>query len=66
MGKTSSAVKARYNAKVYDRIAFYAPKELSAAFRARCAELGVPQAQVLKAAVKAFVEGSNGSRSEKG
>ena len=46
--KTSSAVKQRYNEKVYDNISVRVPKEMAAAFKKKCAEEGIPQAQVIK------------------
>lgn len=53
--KTSSAVKQRYNEKVYDNIAARIPKELAAAFRAKCAAEGISQAQVIKRAIEDFL-----------
>lgn len=53
--KTSSAVKNRYNKKVYDSIIVRVPKELAEAFKAKCAEEGIPQAQVLKKAISDFL-----------
>ena len=47
---TSTEVKRRYNAKVYTQISASVPKEMAAAFKERCLERGVPQAQVIKAA----------------
>lgn len=32
------------------------PKEMAAAFKERCLEKGVPQAQVIKAAIERFLE----------
>jgi predicted DNA binding CopG/RHH family protein len=52
---TSSAVKARYNKKVYDCIAIRVPKDLAAAFKEKCAAEGIPQAQVLKRAIEEFL-----------
>lgn len=53
--KTSSEVKNRYNKKVYTQIAASVPKEMAAAFKAKCAETGIPQAQVIKAAIEKFL-----------
>ena len=53
--KTSSAVKNRYNAKVYGQIAIKIPKDTVAAFKEKCAEKGVSQASVLSEAIKAFL-----------
>lgn len=58
--KTSSAVKQRYNEKVYDNISARVPKELAAAFKEKCAAEGIPQAQVIKKAIAEFLgEGSD-------
>ncbi len=53
--RTSTAVKNRYNQKVYDQIAIKVPKELAAAFKEKCAAEGVPQAQIIKKAIKEFL-----------
>lgn len=53
--KTSSAVKNRYNKKVYDSIIVRVPKEMGAAFKKKCAETGTPQAQVIKRAIEQFL-----------
>lgn len=52
---TSTEVKRRYNSKVYSKIQAELPKETVAAFRAKCAELGVSQASVLLEAIEAFL-----------
>lgn len=52
---TSTAVKQRYNEKAYDNIAVRVPKEMAAAFKAKCLETGIPQAQVIKAAIEKFL-----------
>lgn len=54
--RTSSAVKNRYNKKVYDSIIVRVPKEMAAAFKEKCAATGTPQAQVIKRAIEAFLE----------
>jgi predicted DNA binding CopG/RHH family protein len=54
--KTSTAVKARYNEKVYDVISARVPKELAGAFREKCAAEGVPQAQIIKKAIENFLQ----------
>ncbi len=54
--KTSTAVKARYNEKVYDVISARVPKELAGAFREKCAVEGVPQAQIIKKAIENFLQ----------
>ena len=53
--KTSSAVKNRYNKKAYDRISVAVPKGLGEAFKLKCAEPGVSQAQIVKQAVEEFL-----------
>lgn len=53
--RTSTDVKRRYNEKVYDHISLSVPKEMAAAFKAKCAAEGIPQAQVLKRAIEAFL-----------
>ena len=49
--KTCTAVKTRDNEKVYDVISARVPKELAAAFKAKCAADGIPQAQIIKKAI---------------
>ncbi len=53
---TSTQVKARYNKKVYDRIAVSVPKSIAAAFKEKCAEEGIPQAQIIKKAIMDFLD----------
>lgn len=55
--KTSSAVKRRYNNKVYSRVIAELPKDLVARFKEKCADTGVSQASVVKAAIEKFLEG---------
>lgn len=52
---TSSAVKQRYNEKVYDNVSARVPKELAAAFREKCAAENVSQAQIIKKAIEEFL-----------
>lgn len=52
---TSSAVKRRYNEKTYTQIAASVPKETAAAFKAKCAAEGIPQAQIIKKAIEDFL-----------
>lgn len=52
---TSTAVKARYNAKVYERVAASLPRELVAAFKEKCAAEGVSQAQIIKRAIEDYL-----------
>lgn len=55
--KTSSAVKNRYNKKVYDSISIKVPKQLAEDFKAKCVETGISQSQVLKKAMEEFIKG---------
>lgn len=52
---TSTAVKRRYNQKTYTVISASLPKELAAAFKAKCAAENVSQAHVIKKAVERFL-----------
>lgn len=54
---TSSEVKARYNAKAYTQMAFSAPKDLAATFKAKCEAEGVSYASVFKKAMQDFIDG---------
>lgn len=53
---TSSAVKQRYNEKVYDNVSARVPKELAAAFKEKCAAEGISQAQIIKKAIEDFLK----------
>ncbi len=53
--KTSTAVKQRYNEKVYDNVSARVSKDLAAAFREKCAAEGIPQAQIIKKAIEEFL-----------
>ena len=53
--KTSSAVKNRYNNRVYGSIIVRVPKEMAEAFKEKCAATGTAQAQVIKKAIEQFV-----------
>ena len=53
--KTSTAVKARYNNKTYEQVRASIPKELAKAFKKKCADEGISQAQVIKKAVEDFL-----------
>lgn len=53
--RTSVAAVRRYNDKTYDVVRAYLPKELVEQFKAKCSELGVSQAQVVREAVEAFL-----------
>lgn len=52
---TSTAVKQRYNAKTYDVISIRVPKEMAAAFKAKCVRQGDAQAQIFKKAIEAYL-----------
>ncbi len=52
---TSSAVKRRYNNKVYSTVQVQLPKELVAEFKELCKEKGVSQASVVKNALEQFI-----------
>ena len=54
--KTSTAVKSRYNDRVYEKIAVRIPKETAQAFKEKCTAEGIAQAQVIKEAIKRFLE----------
>lgn len=53
---TSTTVKRRYNDKVYSKIQAELPKEIVAAFRQKCKDAGISQANVLLEAIKSFLE----------
>ncbi len=53
---TSTAVKARYNSKVYSHITVQLPKELVAAFKEKCAAEGVSQAGIIKSAIEEYID----------
>ena len=52
---TSTEVKRRYNEKTYTLISASIPKETAAAFKAKCAAEGIPQAQIIKKAIEDFL-----------
>lgn len=52
---TSSAVKNRYNSKVYGRIGVSLPKALVEAFKEKCDAENISQAQVIKSAIEKFL-----------
>lgn len=53
--RTSTEVKRRYNEKTYMLISASVPKETAAAFKAKCAAEGIPQAQIIKKAIEDFL-----------
>lgn len=54
--KTSSAVKNRYNQKVYGSIIVRVPKDMAEAFKTKCSDMNIPQAQIIKKAIEEFLE----------
>ena len=54
MGKTSSAVKNRYNAKVYDRVLLAIPKGLKDEWKARAEENGESLTKFIMNAVESY------------
>jgi hypothetical protein len=54
MGKTSSAVKNRYNAKVYDRVILAIPKGLKAEWQTKAEENGESLTRYIMNAVEAL------------
>lgn len=53
--RTSTEAKRRYNEKTYTLISASVPKETAAAFKAKCAAEGIPQAQIIKKAIEDFL-----------
>ena len=53
--RTSTEVKRRYNEKTYTLISASVPKETAAAFEAKCADEGIPHAQIIKKAIEDFL-----------
>ena len=53
--KTSSEVKNRYNKRVYGSIIVRVPKDMAEAFKQKCADTGMPQAQIIKKAIEQFL-----------
>ena len=51
----STDVKRRYNEKTYTIISACIQKQKAAAFKKRCAEKGIAQAQVIKKAIDQFL-----------
>lgn len=52
---TSSAVKRKYNSKVYARVSVELPKELVSEFKALCKENGESQASIVKKAIEQYI-----------
>lgn len=57
--RTSTEVKTRYNNKTYDVVSVRVPKEMAAAFKQKCVETGIPQAQIVKNAIADFLGASS-------
>ena len=53
--RTSTAVKRRYNEKVYTLLAAQLPKELVAEFKEKCRSEGVSQASIIKQAIADYI-----------
>ena len=53
--RTSTEVKRRYNEKTYTMITTSLPKNMAAAFKEKCAALGISQASVVKKAIEEFL-----------
>ncbi len=54
--RTSQKAVNKFNKKTYDIIAVRVPKEMAQAFKAKCAEEGTPQAQVIKGAIQEYLD----------
>ena len=52
---TSTAVKAKYNAKTYDRIVVNVRKEIAEQYKTKCDELGISYSQPLHEAIETFL-----------
>lgn len=52
---TSTDVKRRYNEKTYSRVAAALPKDLVAAFKLKCEQQGISQAQIIREAIENFL-----------
>lgn len=53
---TSTAVKYRYNRKMYTQIGCLLPKQLVADFKARCKENNDTQAQIIRKAIEDYLK----------
>ena len=58
MSKTSTNVKRKYNEKVYRQLNVQIPTDLYDDFQNRCAEMGIPQRQVIIELIEAFLMGT--------
>lgn len=55
MGKTSNAVKSRYNAKAYDQLAVRIPKGMRDDFKSACDMNGDSMSAVIQEAIRAYL-----------
>ena len=55
MGKTSTQVKARWNAENYSRLVIYLPKDEAEAYKAKCDEQGLAMSEIPKEAIRKFL-----------
>ena len=53
---TSSEVKARWNAAHYTQLVIYLPKDVAAAYKAKCRESGLSYADIPKDAIAKFLK----------
>lgn len=54
--RTSSEVKNRYKAKTYTRLVLDVRKEKAGAYKAKCAELGIPYSAPLQEAIDRILD----------
>lgn len=52
---TSTAVKRRYNEKVYSQVTAQLPKELVSRFKEKCNAEGISQSQIIRKAIEDFL-----------
>jgi hypothetical protein len=55
IGKTSTEVKARWNAENYSRLVLYLPKADAEAYKAKCEEQGKAMSEIPKEAIYNFL-----------
>jgi hypothetical protein len=58
VSKPTPQVKAKYNRKVYTQILASIPKDLAERFKAKCLDVGVSQASVVKKGIEEFLKPS--------
>ena len=49
-------VKKRYNEKVYTRLTYMLPKDLTEAFKEKCARTGISQRSIIQEAMEEFLK----------